>query len=663
MTVSAICKRGEMVGHASLSSFIFGIFEILGMCSILLYLRYSQVLARRGQIDSLVLPIYYIIVLYEIIVGLLVGLDSAVGLYYENVYVRALKWLLFQSASEGIAVLFLHNGVGIRALRNSSICGISWGLVSSLLPVIVYRAAGFSAYCALVITFLVILLIFYLICWLLPQRYMHRRPALVHLARFYVIIITLFLVGYLIALSSENDNNNCVVELTFAVTDFLLPFVVLRALREDSMFWQGLYANAAASNLNQPLMGMWDFNQKTMTMVTDSICTLERKVVTIIPFGNLTLDTSRYFSGGSARVYRGKYKDHTVAIKMLFCIELTPERVIEFCNEASLLHSLQHPYVVTCHGVSVMPPAMCLVTEFCDVGSLYDFLHTEEEPEPGMLKSQKSVSPLSRLESPTDSNRSSRRVVNGDNGIGHILPSNSSRRSLAVITNDDAGSTQGGISRLVSNVSSNSASNNVTSLDFNNSSDLHMNPLLQAARRSTTEGQPFSDGDSNSRQSLSLRQNGDNTNSQSQTNGPLTNSSGNINSNFNDIEGGINADSSAVHRPSTASSNSNNFPTGRQSFSLSGQQTPSSAAPLMERSGSFMREFLGLPELSGASSSFIPSTPSNDKHASGPATPRTNRLSSAAPPASVSAFEMSGILRVCSDVCIFANRNCDRQVA
>jgi hypothetical protein len=147
MTVSAICKRGEMVGHASLSSFIFGIFEILGMCSILLYLRYSQVLARRGQIDSLVLPIYYIIVLYEIIVGLLVGLDSAVGLYYENVYVRALKWLLFQSASEGIAVLFLHNGVGIRALRNSSICGISWGLVSSLLPVIVYRAAGFSWVC------------------------------------------------------------------------------------------------------------------------------------------------------------------------------------------------------------------------------------------------------------------------------------------------------------------------------------------------------------------------------------------------------------------------------------------------------------------------------------------------------------------------------------
>lgn len=67
-----------------------------------------------------------------------------------------------------------------------------------------------------------------------------------------------------------------------------------------------------------------------------------------------------------------------MAVKILFCIELTPARVVDFCNEATLLNSLRHPNVVRCCGVSIMPPAIALVTEFCAYGSLYDFLHSTE---------------------------------------------------------------------------------------------------------------------------------------------------------------------------------------------------------------------------------------------------------------------------------------------
>jgi len=77
-------------------------------------------------------------------------------------------------------------------------------------------------------------------------------------------------------------------------------------------------------------------------------------------------------------VYKGTHRDEEVAVKILFCLELTPERIVNFCNEASLLHSLQHPNVVSCLGVSVMPPAICLVTEFCRFGSLFDFLHSTQ---------------------------------------------------------------------------------------------------------------------------------------------------------------------------------------------------------------------------------------------------------------------------------------------
>ena len=54
-----------------------------------------------------------------------------------------------------------------------------------------------------------------------------------------------------------------------------------------------------------------------------------------------------------------------VAIKFLFCMELTPGRVVEFCNEATLLNSLQHENIVHCHGVAIMPPAISLVSVLC----------------------------------------------------------------------------------------------------------------------------------------------------------------------------------------------------------------------------------------------------------------------------------------------------------
>lgn len=70
-------------------------------------------------------------------------------------------------------------------------------------------------------------------------------------------------------------------------------------------------------------------------------------------------------------MYRGQFKQHQVAIKFMFNIELTPDHVISFCDEATMLNSLQHPNIVTCYGVAVMPPALCLVSSL----SVYLMLH------------------------------------------------------------------------------------------------------------------------------------------------------------------------------------------------------------------------------------------------------------------------------------------------
>ena len=89
-----------------------------------------------------------------------------------------------------------------------------------------------------------------------------------------------------------------------------------------------------------------------------------------IPYGMVTFEDKRVFAAGaSARVYKGllynavyKRKD-TVAIKMLFCMELNSEVISRFGQEVQLLNSMKHPNVVKCEGICIMPPALCMVTE------------------------------------------------------------------------------------------------------------------------------------------------------------------------------------------------------------------------------------------------------------------------------------------------------------
>eukprot|EP01040_Poterioochromonas_malhamensis_P003745 gene3745-4001_t len=219
---------------------------------------------------------------------------------------------------------------------------------------------------------------FYAGMLMIPLQYLHRRPAIYGYAALNLLIV-LYQLGSVIAFIADNgsDNTNCAVTICFSFSEFLQIFIILYAFGEDSRFWQGLYVNSEV-NLNEPLLGIWDMNKDAVDMVTQSVFHLERKVVPIIPFSHLKVDTSMYFSGGTARVYKGTYSKEEVAIKFLFCIELTPDRIVDFCNEATMLNSLQHPNIVKCYGVAIMPPAISLVTEFCHYGSLFDFLHSIE---------------------------------------------------------------------------------------------------------------------------------------------------------------------------------------------------------------------------------------------------------------------------------------------
>lgn len=82
-------------------------------------------------------------------------------------------------------------------------------------------------------------------------------------------------------------------------------------------------------------------------------------------------------SGGSAKVYRAKYKQIDVAIKRLMIgQQIDLEKALqEYKREVQTLCSLQHPNLVLFIGVLNDQDNLCIVTEYCKGGSLFQLLH------------------------------------------------------------------------------------------------------------------------------------------------------------------------------------------------------------------------------------------------------------------------------------------------
>lgn len=100
----------------------------------------------------------------------------------------------------------------------------------------------------------------------------------------------------------------------------------------------------------------------------------------VLHFGKIRINYDLgVVSGGFSKVYFGSYCGKKVAIKMLFVMELTPQSIRDFYKEAQVLMVLRGEQVIECKGVTVMPPAIAVIMEYCRLGSLYTFLYENSQ--------------------------------------------------------------------------------------------------------------------------------------------------------------------------------------------------------------------------------------------------------------------------------------------
>ncbi|KAL6629406.1 hypothetical protein ACP70R_029171 [Stipagrostis hirtigluma subsp. patula] len=97
-----------------------------------------------------------------------------------------------------------------------------------------------------------------------------------------------------------------------------------------------------------------------------------------IEFSEITVGT-RVGIGFFGEVFRGTWNGTDVAIKVFLEQDLTTENMEDFCNEISILSRLRHPNVILFLGACMKPPHLSLVTEYMEMSSLYNLIHSRAQ--------------------------------------------------------------------------------------------------------------------------------------------------------------------------------------------------------------------------------------------------------------------------------------------
>ncbi|KAJ1993901.1 hypothetical protein H4R33_000471 [Dimargaris cristalligena] len=102
-------------------------------------------------------------------------------------------------------------------------------------------------------------------------------------------------------------------------------------------------------------------------------------VVDEIPFESIEMG-KKLGSGGFKDCYAGLYLGQPVAVGELRITDFSPEDFAEIKHEISVLKQLRHENIVRFIGVSTNARRLCIITELCEHGDLFDYMRRTRKP-------------------------------------------------------------------------------------------------------------------------------------------------------------------------------------------------------------------------------------------------------------------------------------------
>jgi len=219
---SGDCMSIRVLGVSPIPYLVSGLVSLvaLGYVVSVIWRNNSDVVKPGSKALDLILPLYTVPVAYIIIVASTVGFANILGIYPTSLPIATMKWFLYRIPADGIACFLMHNGIGIRALRNSVTFSLVVGSLSSFLPLTLYYVSSSHAYDVAAIVFLSIMVLVYTFLAVAPPHIIHRRPALIPLARANAILLVLLLAAHVLLLQGQQFES-CSVE-TLAATCWLV---------------------------------------------------------------------------------------------------------------------------------------------------------------------------------------------------------------------------------------------------------------------------------------------------------------------------------------------------------------------------------------------------------------------------------------------------------
>lgn len=262
-----------------------------------------------------------------------------------------LDWGLFHLALEGLTFFFMQKGAGVRAFRRA-------GKLSLVVCTLIFITAASSAWMkfggsqtgiltseremelggSMQLGINASLLGFYSIVRFSPATCFFQRPALKGYATFWVVLRGVMMTAYALK-RAEIDAAFCVEalgqDLIFACC---APIAVFMALKADSEYWRGHHrgSNKRArlgtrghSNLNLPLAGRISMTSGAAVTLAETLDSFQGDAeIELLNFAYLDMESEHgrlevVGAGGTAKVYRAKYKKEPVAVKLVYPPELT----------------------------------------------------------------------------------------------------------------------------------------------------------------------------------------------------------------------------------------------------------------------------------------------------------------------------------------------------